>query len=162
MDAGQRLAIELACGKLPLLFAKYADEGDAQALAQLFTTDCEFSRPFQPEYPFHGRAAVEAVFRDRPPILVRHIVTNVLVEALTETRARGTSYLAMLSSHASTQPPQEAGALYVGGFTDEYVLDQSEPVAVWRFSKRAGMVALHMGGAMPNIPPPSDEARGLA
>ena len=162
MDDGQRLAIELACGKLPLLFAKYADNGDADAMGQLFTTDCEFSRPFQPDYPFYGRAAVEGVFRKRPPILVRHIVTNVLVEAITETRARGTNYLTMLSSHASTQPPQEAGALYVGGFEDEYVLDQSEPGGVWRFARRAGMVALHMGGAMPDIPPPSDEARGLA
>ena len=119
MDDGQRLAIELACGKLPLLFAKYADNGDVEAMGQLFTPDCEFSRPFQPEDPFYGRNAVEGVFRNRPPILVRHIVTNVLVEAVTETRARGTNYLTMLSSHASTEPPQEAGALYVGGFQDD-------------------------------------------
>jgi hypothetical protein len=162
LHEGQRLAIELACGKLPLLFAKFADAGDADAIGQLFTPDCEFARPFQPEFTFYGRAAVEGIFRNRPPILVRHIVTNVLVEAVSETRARGTNYLTMLSSHKSTQPPQEAGALYVGGFADEYVLDQSVPGGVWRFAKRAGMVALHLGGAMPVIPPPTDEARGLA
>ena len=161
MKDKKRLLIEHECGKLPLLFAKYADNGDVEAMGQLFTPDCEFSRPFQPEYPFYGRAAVEGIFRNRPPILVRHVVTNVLVEAVTETRAKGTNYLTMLSSHASTEPPQEAGALYVGGFEDEYVLDQSVPGGVWRFSKRAGMVALHLGGAMPNVPPPSDEARGL-
>lgn len=157
MDAGQRLAIELACGKLPLLFARYADTGDHAALADLFTKDCKFSRPFQPQYPFHGRDRVQAIFRDRPPILVRHIVTNVLVEAVSETQAYGSNYLTMLSSHASVEPPQEAGGIYVGGFEDEYVLEDGR----WRFASRAGMVALHQGGAMPDIPAPSDEARGL-
>ena len=157
MDDLARLVAEHECGKLPLLFAKYADNGDHAALAALFTQDCELARPFQPDHPFVGRERVQAIFRDRPPILMRHIVTNVLVEVLSETEARGTNYLSMLSSHASTEPPQESGALYVGGFEDEYVkLD-----GAWKFRRRHGMVALHLGGAMPNIPPPSDEARGI-
>ena len=157
MDDLTRLAIERECGRLPLLFAKYADNSDHAALAALFTEDCEFARPFQPDYPFYGRAAVQAVFRDRPPILVRHIVTNVLVDVLSEDEAKGTNYLAMLSSHKSVTPPQEAGGLYVGGFDDHYVRTEDG----WKFKSRYGAVALHMGGAMPNVPPPSDEARGL-
>lgn len=157
MKDKKRLRIEAECGKLPLLFAKYADNGDHAALAGLFTEDCIFARPFQPDHPFHGRDRVQAIFRDRPPILVRHIVTNVLVEVIDEGRARGTNYLAMLSSHASTVPPQEAGGLYVGGFEDQYVKTGDG----WKFTRRMGMVALHQGGPMPNIPPPSDEARGL-
>jgi len=157
MDAIARLLAERECGLLPLLFAKYADSGDHAALADLFTADCTFARPFQPDHPFYGRDRVQAIFRDRPPILVRHIVTNVLVEVLSETEAKGTNYLAMLSSHASVEPPQEAGALYVGGFEDSYV----KTPAGWRFASRMGRVVLHQGGAMPNIPPPSDEARGL-
>jgi hypothetical protein len=157
MDALARLLIEQECGKLPLLFAKYADGGDHAALAALFVEECEFARPFQPDHPFYGRDRVQAIFRDRPPILVRHIVTNVMVEVLSETEAKGTNYLAMLSSHASVVPPQEAGALYVGGFEDEYV----NTADGWKFKRRAGRVVLHQGGAMPNIPPPTDEARGL-
>jgi hypothetical protein len=157
MDDLARLLIERECAQLPLLFAKHADSGDHEAIAQLFTEDCIFARPFQPEYPFHGRAAVQGVFRNRPPILVRHMVTNIMVEVLSETEARGTNYLAMLSSHASTVPPQEAGGLYVGGFEDEYVKTPQG----WKFSSRMGRVDLHQGGAMPNVPPPSDEARGL-
>ena len=65
--------------------------------------------------------------------------------------------LAMLSSHASTEPPQEAGGLYVGGFEDHYVRTPGG----WRFKSRYGRVVLHQGGAMPNIPAPSPEARGL-
>jgi len=157
MDPVERLLIERECARLPLLFARYADNGDHAALAALFTEDCIFARPFQPDYPFHGRDRVQAIFRDRPPILVRHLVTNVLVEAVSEREARGTNYLAMLSSHASTEPPQAAGGLYVGGFEDVYVKEADG----WKFRSRYGNVALHQGGAMPDIPPPSDEARGL-
>jgi len=80
MDALTQLRIERDCGRLPLLFARYADNGDHAALAALFTEDCEFARPFQPDHPFYSRY---------------------------------------------------------------------------------GHVALHQGGEMPQIPPPSDEARGL-
>lgn len=157
MDDLSRLLIERECGRLPLLFAKYADSGDHAALARLFTEDCEFARPFQPDHPFRGRDRVEAIFRDRPPILVRHIVSNVLVDVVSETEARGTSYLAMLSSHASTVPPQEAGGLYVGGFEDHYV----KTAQGWLFKSRYGRVVLHHGGPMPDIPVPGDEERGL-
>ena len=157
MKDEKRLLIEAQCARLPLLFAKHADNGDHEALANLFTEDCVFARPFQPDYPFHGRERVQAIFRDRPPILVRHIVSNVLVEVISKTEARGTNYLAMLSSHASIVPPQEAGGLYVGSFEDTYVKTKDG----WKFRSRHGMVVLHQGGAMPNIPPPSDEARGL-
>jgi 3-phenylpropionate/cinnamic acid dioxygenase small subunit len=157
MKDSKRLRIEAECGKLPLLFAKYADNGDHESLARLFAKDCIFARPFQPDYPFYGRDKVQAIFRDRPPILVRHVISNVLIEVLSGKLARGTNYLTMLSSHASTEPPQEAGGLYVGGFNDLYV----KTGRGWKFKSRHGMVALHQGGAMPNIPPPSDEARGL-
>ena len=109
MDALTQLRIERDCGRLPFLFAKYADNGDHSALAALFTEDCEFARPFQPDHPFYGRDRVQAIFRDRPPILVRHIVSNVLVEVISETEARGTNYLAMLSCHSTTEGPAPAG-----------------------------------------------------
>lgn len=157
MKYEKRARIEAECGRLPLLFARYADNGDHAALADLFTQDCIFARPFQPDYPFHGRDRVQAIFRDRPPILVRHVVTNVLVDVISETEAKGTNYLAMLSSHTSVDVPQEAGALYVGGFEDHYVKTPDG----WKFASRYGQVALHMGGPMPKIPAPSAEARGV-
>ena len=157
MKDKKRLRIEAEVAKLPLLFAKYADNGDHAALADLFTEDCQMARPFQPDHPYHGRAAVQAIFRDRLPILVRHLVTNVLVEVISETEARGTNYLTMLSSHEGTEPPQPSGAIYVGGFDDHYVLNEGK----WRFMSRYGRVVLHSGGPMPQIPAPSDEARGL-
>ncbi len=157
MKDKKRLRIEAEVAKLPLLFAHYADNGDHAALADLFTQDCQLARPFQPDHPYHGREAVQAIFRDRKPILVRHIVSNVLIEVISKDEARGTNYLTMLSSHESTTPPQPSGAIYVGGFEDHYVRTKGK----WRFMSRFGMIALHSGGAMPNIPAPSDEQRGL-
>lgn len=157
MKAKKRARLEAEIGRLPLLFAHHADTGDHEAIADLFTPDCQYARPFQPDHPFHGRAAVQAIFRDRPPILVRHIVTNVLVEVISGHEARGSNYLTMLSSHAGTTPPQEAGAIYVGGFEDHYVKHEGQ----WRFMSRMGRVVLHQGGPMPVIAPPTDEARGL-
>lgn len=157
MDATTRLLIEQECSKLPLLFAKYADDGDHVALAQLFTQDGTYDRPFQPGYPFHGRAAIQSIFRDRPPILVRHLVTNVLVEAVSQTQARGSNYVVMMSNHDLIEPPQSSNGIFVGGFDDEYVLDDG----TWRFASRKGHLALHEGGTIPNFPVPSDEKRGL-
>lgn len=157
MKDKKRARIEAEVAKLPLLFAHYADNGDHEAMAELFTEHCSYARPFQPGFPFHGRAAVQAIFRDRKPILVRHIVTNVLVEVLSENEARGTNYLTMLSSHEGIDAPQPATTLYVGGFEDHYAKTEGR----WRFMSRTGMVALHLGGDMPKIPAPTDQARGL-
>ncbi|HSG35301.1 MAG TPA: nuclear transport factor 2 family protein [Sphingomonadaceae bacterium] len=157
MDATARLLIEHECGKLPLLFAKYADDGDHAALAELFMPDGTYDRPFQPGYPFHGRAAIQAIFRDRPPILVRHLVTNVLVDVVSETQARGSNYVVMMSNHDLIEPPQSSNGIFVGGFDDEYVLDNGS----WRFASRKGHLALHEGGTIPSFPAPSDEKRGL-
>ena len=55
MELLDQIRIERECGRLPLLFARYADNGDHAALARLFTEDCEFARPFQPDHPFYGR-----------------------------------------------------------------------------------------------------------
>ena len=157
MDALARLEIESECAKLAHLFAKYADNGDHAALAGLFVEDCELARPFQPDHPYYGRDRVQAIFRDRPPMLVRHLVTNLLVEVVSESAATGSSYLTMLSSHKLDSLPQEAGGIFVGAFEDVFV----KTAQGWKFKSRHGNVALYQGGTPPNLPPPSDEARGL-
>jgi hypothetical protein len=145
MKDEKRLRIEGECGKLPLLFAKYADSGDYDAIAGLFAEDCVYARPFQPHVEHRGRDTVRAMFRDRPPILVRHVVSNVLVEVISDKEARGTNYVTMLSNHASTEPPQEAGGIYVGEFTDHYVTTRHG----WEFQSRRGVIALTQGVPKP-------------
>ena len=103
MDAVTRYSIERECSLLPLLYAKYSDNGDHTALAELFVEDAVYVRPFEADDPVLGRERIHAMFR-RPPTLVRHLVTNVLVEAIDEHHARGTNYLTVLSSDGGIDP----------------------------------------------------------
>ena len=154
----KRHRIERECGKLPLLFAKYADNGDYEAIAELFAEDCVYARPFQPGVEHRGRETVRTMFRDRPPILVRHVVSNVLVEVISDTEARGTNYVTMLSNHASIEPPQEAGGIYVGEFTDHYVKARDG----WKFQSRHGIIVLTQGVPKPAVAPKATAAGKVA
>ena len=148
MDATQRHLIEVECKRLALLYAKYSDNGDHAALASLFAEDAVYVRPFEEEHPVCGRERIHAMFRDRPPILVRHLVTNVLIDVIDEHHAVGSSYLTVLSSSGGLQPPQPSAALFVGDCEDEFVATESG----WKFAKRAGKVVLHIGGDLPSPP----------
>ena len=44
MKDKKRARIEAEVAKLPLLFAQYADNGDHEAMADLFTEDCQYAR----------------------------------------------------------------------------------------------------------------------
>ncbi len=145
MDAIARHLIEVECSKLPLLYAKYSDNGDHAALASLFAEDGAYILPFKADEPISGREQIHAMFRDRAPVLVRHIVTNVLVEVIDEHHARGTNYLTVLSSDGGLQPPEKSSALYVGQCEDDYVKTDDG----WKIARRAGMIALHIGGQLP-------------
>jgi len=157
MDDAQRLAIEAACQRLVLEFAKYNDDWDHESLAALFAEDCEFARPLDPDHPYFGRDKVHAIFRDRKPRLTRHVMTNILITAVSADEARGNSYVTMLSSPHVDAWPREAEGIFVGAFDDVFV----RTAEGWKFKSRRGTVALHQGGQVPVIPPASDEERGV-
>ncbi len=156
MDELQRLSIEAACSRLVLEFARFNDGWDHESLAALFTEDCVFARPLDPDHPYHGRAAVHAIFRDRKPRLTRHVMTNILIDVVSPDEARGNSYVTMVSS-ASTDGPQPGEGIFFGGFDDVFVRTADG----WKFKSRIGHVALYQGGHIPVLPAPSDEERGL-
>ncbi len=156
MDSAERLAIESACTRLVYEFARFNDYWDHEALAALFADDCVFARPLDPDHPYHGRAAVHAIFRDRKARLTRHVMTNVIIDAVSETEAKGSCYVTMVSS-PNTDGPQEGEGVFFGGFDDEFV----KVGGAWKFKSRIGHVALHQGGHIPVMPVPSDEERGL-
>ncbi len=156
MDDLQRLAIERECQRLVLLFARSNDDWDHETLASLFAEDCTFARPLDPDHPYHGRAAVHAIFRDRKPRLTRHVMTNILIDVISPDEARGSSYVTMVSS-AKVDGPSEGEGIFFGGFDDEFVRTADG----WKFKARRGHVALYQGGHIPVLPVPSDEERGL-
>ena len=156
MDSDKRLAIEAACTRLVYEFAKFNDGWDHESLAALFTDDCIFARPLDPDHPYHGRAAVHAIFRDRKPRLTRHVMTNVLIDVINKHEAKGSCYVTMISA-PGTDGPQKGEGIFFGGFDDEFVKTDDG----WKFKSRIGHVALHQGGQIPVMPVPSDEERGL-
>lgn len=159
MDDLQRLMIERACQRLVLLFAKHNDDLDHAALADLFVDDCLFARPLDPQYPYHGRDAVHAIFRDRPARLTRHVMTNILVTVDSPDLAHGNSYVTMISSpNPDRSAPREGEGIFFGAFDDVFVRTE----AGWKFKERRGTVALYQGGHVPVLPVPTDAQRGLA
>ncbi|HWW64148.1 MAG TPA: nuclear transport factor 2 family protein [Sphingomonadaceae bacterium] len=157
MDDLKRLAIEQACRRLVLEFAKFNDDWDHERLAALFVEDCEFARPLDPEYPYFGRDKVHAIFRDRKARLTRHVMTNILIDVVSEDEARGNSYVTMLSSPHTEDPPYEGEGIFVGAFDDVFVRTPDG----WKFKSRRGNVALYQGGEVPHIPPATPEERGV-
>ncbi len=157
MDDLQRLLIERECQRLVLAFARSNDDWDHETLASLFAEDCVFARPLDPDHPYHGKAAVHAIFRDRKPRLTRHVMTNIVIDVISETEARGSSYVTMISS-AGTEGPQPGEGIFFGGFDDVF----TRTAGGWKFRSRIGHVALYQGGHIPVLPVPSDAERGLA
>ena len=159
MDDIQRLVIEQACHRLVLEFAKFNDDLDHERLAGLFVEDCLFARPLDPQYPYHGRDAVHAIFRDRAARLTRHVMTNILITVESADRARGNSYVTMISSpNADPSEPREGEGIFFGSFDDVFVRTD----AGWKFKERRGNVALYQGGHVPKLPVPTDAQRGIA
>lgn len=158
MDDTQRLMIERACQRLVLQFAKFNDDLDHQSLAGLFVEDCVFARPLDPAYPYFGRDKVHAIFRDRKARLTRHVMTNILIDVVSADEARGNSYVTMVSSpNADTSEPREGEGIFFGSFDDVFVRTDGG----WKFKSRHGQLALYQGGAVPKLPVPSDEERGV-
>ncbi len=149
--------IERACARLVLEFAKFNDDWDHEALADLFVEDCVFARPLDPTHPYYGRDKVHAIFRDRSRRLTRHVMTNILITVVSETEATGNSYVTMMSAPNPDESwPREGEGLFLGSFDDVFVKTE----AGWKFKSRIGNVALYQGGHVPNVPVPSLEETG--
>lgn len=139
MNATELQAIELACTKLVNQFAVYNDLGRHDELVELFTEDGRYARPTAPANFVEGRANLLAAFKARPKDkLVRHLVTNILIEVTSPTTANGFSYVTQYSG--STDKPaashgwQANPSQLVGEYTDDFVLTP----AGWKIRQRSG------------------------
>jgi hypothetical protein len=142
MTDSERLAIEWQCSKLCHAFANYGDVNDFVSLANLFTEDGSMSRPSVPDVDITGRQTIIEAFGRRPPLVIRHIVTNVQIHVVSATEARGFSLVLWLSApQADTPLPLLAGPIQVGEFRDVYVKTEEG----WRFRERKGRLSLRTG-----------------
>ena len=142
MTETERLAIEWQCQKLCNQFANYNDQNDFRAVCDLFTADGSFWRPSVPDTEIRGRENIYQAFLKRPPLVIRHIVSNCVIEVLSETEATGLSYLVFLAAPLTQDPlPLISGPAHVGEFHDRFVKTNDG----WKFRERKGALALKTG-----------------
>jgi hypothetical protein len=124
----ERRAIEWDCARLVALYANLNDAARWEEVAALYTEDGIMSRPTAPDTPIVGRAAILAAFHRRPPRKTRHLCSNVVIEILSSTDARGESAMVLFTADG---PP------LAGSFHDRFVLTADG----WRFAERHGSLA---------------------
>lgn len=139
MNVEQTLAIEWQCEKICRQFANYSDQDAFAPLCELFTEDGSYFRPSVPDTEIKGRQALHAAFLLRPPLVIRHLVLNCVIDVISSTSARGFSYIIYMSAPLTNEPlPLLSGPFNIGEFRDEFVLTEDG----WKFSKRRGRLAL--------------------
>lgn len=139
MTEAEKLAIEWQCQKLCHQFANYNDKNDFKTVCDLFTEDGSFWRPSVPDTEIKGREAIYQAFLQRPPLVIRHIVSNFVAEVESETQATGHSYIIFLAAPLTDESlPLVAGAMHVGEFHDRFVKME----AGWKFKERRGSLSL--------------------
>lgn len=139
MTGSEVIAIEWACEKLGRLFANYSDQNEFKALVNLFTEEGVYQRPSVPDVEIKGREVLLAEFLKRPPLVIKHIVTNCVIDVISATEATGFSTIIYLAAEKTDEAlPLIAGPLNIGEFRDEYVLTEQG----WKIKHRRGILLL--------------------
>ncbi len=114
-------AIERACHRLVVAYARATDLGDAAAAGALFTEDGVLEMPGGRR--FVGRAAIAGRIAAQPPRQVsRHLLSNVEVAACSTEHARGSLLVTMYrgSSADDGRAVRLDGPYLVGEYSDDY------------------------------------------
>ena len=130
-----RMLAEHEISRLTTQFALFNDSGDWEAVAAMFTEDARFVRPAGGD-PIVGRAAILASFASRPARKSCHLITNIVVDVISETEA--TSRCTLLLYAAPAGDSTAASPALIGGFRDWLVRTPEG----WRFSERVGFLDL--------------------
>lgn len=135
----EQIAIEWQCEKLGRQFANYSDQDNFSALVELFTEDGIYIRPSVPDVEIKGRETLYDAFLQRPPLVIKHIVSNCVIEVISATAAKGHSYIMYIAAPKTGEPlPLTAGPFHLGEFNDDYVLSADG----WKIKRRQGLLLL--------------------
>lgn len=137
LDEASRRAIEWDCTKLINRYTLLNDAADWDAVADLYTQDGQMARPSAPDQPIVGRSAIVAAFKSRPARAARHVVSNIVVDVLSENEAIAQSVIVLYQGIASEHgglPTRDPKSPLVGTYTDR--LRRTDDG--WKFSERRG------------------------
>ena len=135
MDSLQRLLIERECERLVVAFCHYADHGEAQRIADLFTADGVWTAPgvvtmVGREQLLEGLGARQA----KSWRTSRHVCSTLRLEVLDVDHAEGVVYVTIYryDGHEGEGPCPLEGPLMVGEYRDRFVRTTDG----WRFARR--------------------------
>jgi hypothetical protein len=99
----------------------------------MFTLDGSFTRPTDPENPLEGRERIRLFFGDRAKRQTRHIMSNTVVDVVSDDEAHARSYVLLSSGDNGEQR-------LVGQFTDVLRREGDR----WLFHSVAENAGLHL------------------
>jgi ketosteroid isomerase-like protein len=137
MDDATRRAIEWDCTKLINRYTLLNDAADWDAVAALYTEDGRMARPSAPDQPIVGREAILAAFKSRPARAQRHVISNVVVDAISETEATAFCIIVLYQGTATADgglPVRDPSGPLIGTYTDRL----RKTAEGWRFAERRG------------------------
>jgi len=137
VDEAIRRAIEWDCTKLINRYTLLNDAADWDAVAALYTEDGQMARPSAPDSPVVGRDAILAAFRSRPARAARHVVSNIVVDVVSETEATALSIIVLYQGTDSPEgglPIRDPKGPLIGTYTDRL----RKTAEGWRFAERRG------------------------
>ncbi|MDX1404348.1 MAG: nuclear transport factor 2 family protein [Woeseiaceae bacterium] len=136
MTPAERQIIEWECRQLALRFTAHCDRQEWQQACALLSDDAEFVRPTDPDNPIVGRSAIQAAFEARPASrITRHICTNLIVTARSDSEASGYLYALLYTGDSGDEDVTIADERqYVGEFEDDYRRTGDG----WRIARRVG------------------------
>jgi hypothetical protein len=139
MDGPDQALDERACERLIYEYARLVDFNRAEQIADLFTHEGTWESG---RMRWVGQSQVRAGFRRRQFLKYRksrHICTNVMIELLGPSEARGLTYFIIFRNDGNfgERPAPLNGEQIVGEYHDRFV----RVGEVWRFASRLATVS---------------------
>jgi uncharacterized protein (TIGR02246 family) len=130
-----RLLAERACERLIYQYASFVDGGEAARVADLFTTDGVWTGA--DGRSLNGQDQVRAAFSGRQGLtrrLSRHVMTNILIDVLTDTEASGTAYLINYRHDGTGDTAEKPGPARHPKFVGDYHFEFRGENGEWRIA----------------------------
>ena len=137
IDETTRRAIEWDCAKLINRYTLLNDAADWDAVAAFYTEDGQMARPSAPDKPIVGREAILANFKSRPARAARHVVSNIVVDVVSETEATAMSVIVLyqgIANESGGLPARDTSGPLIGTYTDRL----RKTAQGWQFAERRG------------------------
>jgi ketosteroid isomerase-like protein len=139
----KRRRIETECEALSIAYARAIDFRDYDAFVKLFAEDGVLDTG----EPLEGRAAIAHALTRRPDELrSRHVLTNIFIDVLSGSEARGISYLTLYRhigpESLKGQPVPISGPAAIGHYEDRFVKTDDG----WKFKRRKLQLAFRRPG----------------